>query len=211
MNLAQTCAQKISNTPTVKNGLICGEKSQVVEFIYREYKSLVNAKKKAIKDESATMTHITSVVEWLANVESRPWCRLSGFIGNGKSTMLQAVKSWFEKTHIRQLFTLHTASEVVRYAAAENNLGNQNFDLLCRIPLLMIDDLGTEPNEVVVYGNKMQPMRDLLYARYDKRLITLFTTNMTDAEFSGYYGERIADRCRELQTKIVFAEKSYRS
>lgn len=203
--------QRSFDAPAAKNGLFCGEKSKVVQFIYHEYKTLVSAKKKTIQDENTTMAHVASVVDWLEDTDNRPWCRLSGFIGNGKSTMLQAVKSWYEKTHPRKCFTMYTAPEIIRIAATESNQGNTLFDQMCRYPLLMIDDLGTEPNEVVVYGNKMQPMRDLLYARYDRRLVTLFTTNMTDADFSDYYGERIADRCRELQTKIVFAERSYRA
>lgn len=179
----------------------------IEHFIYSEYKMAVMAKNGVIMDDLNTAANVISVTNWIFESGNRPWLRISGFIGNGKSTMLEALKKWFDKTHGRFRFPKYTAAEIIKIAASEDK---REFETICNFPVLMIDDLGTEPNEIVVFGNKTQPMRDLFYFRYDKRLITVFTTNLTDSEFSQYYGERIADRCRELQTKIVFKQKSYR-
>lgn len=178
------------------------------QIIRDEYKNLVFAAKKAVKDENQLNSNIEKICTWMKQVQRRPWCRLAGFIGNGKTTMLHALKSWYEKTHARRIWTAYTANELVKLATQDPD----KFDnVIQRHQLLMIDDLGTEPNEVLVFGNKMQPMREMFYARYDKKLITLFTTNLTDEQFTAYYGDRIADRCREMQLKIVFPQTSYRA
>ena len=76
--------------------------------------------------------------------------------------------------------------------------------------MLAIDDLGTEPVEVLDYGNVLYPIVDLLTRRYDRQLFTVITTNLTSEEIRAKYGERIADRLNEMMTKIVFRDSSFR-
>lgn len=178
------------------------------QIIRDEYKNLVFAAKTAIKDENTLISNIDKICTWLKQAQRRPWCRLAGFIGNGKTTMLHALKSWYEKTHPRSIWNIYSANQLTRIATQDPE---QFETIISKYPRLMIDDLGTEPNEVLVYGNKMQPIREMFYARYECKLITLYTTNLTDEQFTAYYGDRIADRCRELQLKIVFPQTSYRA
>ena len=77
--------------------------------------------------------------------------------------------------------------------------------------LLIIDDLGTEPREVMDYGNITNPTVDILTRRYENQLFTIISTNLTPPDFSQVYGERIADRMREMMEKIPFNNYSYRS
>ena len=77
--------------------------------------------------------------------------------------------------------------------------------------LLAIDDLGTEPREVMDYGNIINPTVDILTRRYENQLFTIISTNLTPPDFSQVYGERIADRMREMMEKIPFNNSSYRS
>ena len=76
--------------------------------------------------------------------------------------------------------------------------------------LLVIDDLGTEPREVMEFGNMTAPMRDLLEIRYDRSLPTLISTNMTPADITKRYGDRIGDRMREVMEVVRFRNGSYR-
>ena len=195
-----------SNPQPTKIAQISNVWDYTKQLIKDEYKNFVFAAKKAVKDEIALNANIEKICCWIKQTD-RPWLRISGYIGNGKSTMLRAIKSWYEKSHPRALFTAYTANELVKLAINAPDVFEQ---VITKHPRLMIDDLGTEPNEVLVYGNKMQPIREMFYARYDKKLTTIFTTNLSDAQFTEYYGDRIADRCRELQLKIVFAQTSYR-
>ena len=76
--------------------------------------------------------------------------------------------------------------------------------------MLAIDDLGTEPAEVLDYGNVFNPAIDLLSARYTDQLFTVVTTNLTPKQIREHYGDRIADRFNEMFERIVFDNSTYR-
>ena len=73
-----------------------------------------------------------------------------------------------------------------------------------------IDDLGTEPSEVLDYDNVYTPVIDLLTKRYEEQLFTVITTNLTPQQIREHYGDRIADRLNEMVKKIVFNNCTYR-
>lgn len=60
--------------------------------------------------------------------------------------------------------------------------------------MLAIDDLDTEPVEVMDYGNIITPVINLLTKRYEAHLFTIVTTNLYPKEIHKRYGDRIADR-----------------
>lgn len=76
--------------------------------------------------------------------------------------------------------------------------------------MLGIDDLGTEPIEVLDYGNPLFPVIDLLTKRYEAQLFTFVTSNLRPEEIRERYGVRIADRLNEMMFKIGFDNPSFR-
>lgn len=76
--------------------------------------------------------------------------------------------------------------------------------------MLAIDDLGTEPVEVMDYGNIITPIIDLLTKRYEAQLFTIVTTNLDPKDIRKRYGDRIADRLNEMMEKIVYRNPTYR-
>lgn len=78
------------------------------------------------------------------------------------------------------------------------------------IGVLAIDDVGTEPAEVVDYGNVIEPITELLEARYARGLFTLVTTNLTGKELRQRYGVRLVDRMNEMMHVVVFKNGSFR-
>lgn len=78
------------------------------------------------------------------------------------------------------------------------------------VEVLLIDDLGCEPEHLMLFGTLYEPIKDILYKRYDRMLITVLTTNLGDEELYKRYGERIADRIKETFDTIVFNGVSYR-
>lgn len=83
--------------------------------------------------------------------------------------------------------------------------------------MLAIDDLGTEPTEVLDYGNVLSPVIDVIEHRYNKQLFTFITTNLVanseDEKITTIrkkYGVRIADRFNEMLHVIIFKDISYR-
>ena len=77
--------------------------------------------------------------------------------------------------------------------------------------MLGIDDLGTEPSEVMDYGNVYTPVIDLLTKRYEEQLFTIITTNLTPQQIREHYDDRIADRLNEMVEKKVFKNGTYRN
>ena len=55
----------------------------------------------------------------------------------------------------------------------------ETYRKLTSADMLGIDDLGTEPSEVLDYGNVYTPVIDLLTKRYEEQLFTIITTNLT--------------------------------
>lgn len=94
------------------------------------------------------------------------------------------------------------------------NLCKSKYDAyrkLISVDMLGIDDLGTEPSEVLDYGNVYTPVIDLLTKRYEEQLFTVITTNLTPQQIREHYDDRIADRLNEMVEKIVFKNGTYRN
>ena len=76
--------------------------------------------------------------------------------------------------------------------------------------ILAIDDLGTEPREIIEYGNVLSPIIDLISYRYEHQLPTIITSNLTPQQISEVYGKRIGDRLKETTEIVPFLNGSYR-
>ena len=67
---------------------------------------------------------------------------------------------------------------------------------------LIIDDLGTEPVEFVIYGTRRDLMHELLLNRYDAwswyGWTTHITTNLDEVGIARRYGERMLSRLTEM-------------
>lgn len=132
-----------------------------------------------------------------------------GMCGNGKTTILRAISAMID--HLCEMGWCNETMPILSARKiAELSSDNVRFSNICNLPLLGIDDLGTEASEVVVYGNIKKPLTELLEYRYDRQLYTIITTNLPPSEISKVYGERVADRFRETIVPIVFTNKSYR-
>lgn len=110
---------------------------------------------------------------------------------------------------------LISARDMAREVAAECAGG---YERLRMAPCLVIDDVGTEPQEVRVYGSVYTPFEELIEARYNAGYVTIMTSNLAidngrsdGTSIASRYGERIADRFREEAERVPFVGKSYRS
>lgn len=148
---------------------------------------------------------------------------LYGQCGNGKSTMLRAIRRFYvtansiggdgcgygiEIVSARGVIAEYTSKDGRRWArwcgersAATGLLPNQG---------LAIDDMGEETVLVNNYGTKNEPMIELLEERYNKQLYTIVTTNLDMRDVRPRYGDRIADRFNEWLTCVSFKDNSFR-
>lgn len=140
--------------------------------------------------------------------DTKQWIYIAGGVGTGKSTVALAAKQTIE----------HVAGKVMRIinAANINDIKKNNPDewqRLVHYPFLCIDDFGVETVKAQQWGATEYPIVELLYNRYDKRLFTMFTSNiaLTSPDMSLRYGLRVADRLAEMCYQIpVYQKTSFR-
>ena len=136
-----------------------------------------------------------------------------GLCGNGKTTWAKALQLLASGLNLKNptnnlyyVFPLCNAKDL-----AMRSKGNYNdWRNVMRYQLMIVDDLGTEPREVMEFGNVYTPLIDLITTRYEEQLYTIFTTNLTPAQLEEKYGKRIVDRLNEMVEKVVFENESYR-
>lgn len=167
--------------------------------------------------DDETKAHIMTAAKWLVNPNSTPGLLLCGLYGNGKTTLAKAIarligylsEREFGYSH-RKSMRLYTAKEICRLCAASEKEKSSEYDKIFSSEMIIIDDLGEEPKEVMVYGMLHTPIIDIISERYATQRMTVITTNLEVDDLKEKYGSRIYDRFREMLTPIVFENDSYR-
>ena len=160
---------------------------------------------------------LTSISELMT--KSDKWgLFIMGQVGNGKTTAIKAVRSminhliregyfvgevfawsWVEVLNAREMTRLY----VEDYESFLDKMHRE---------WLIIDDLGLDSKEVLVYGNKCYPFMELLDYRYENRLPTVISSNLKSEDLKNRYGDpRFSDRFNQMFNKITFRDKSFRS
>lgn len=185
-------------------------------LLYSAYQVEVQRVGRVLKKDEATRNVIAKVAHWLTNKSGNDFGMMfCGMCGNGKSTLLRAIQNSFNWLRDNARFSvdemkagydkvpIYEAKKIVTdYASQERYYNN--------VAILGIDDLGNEPTEIVKFGQLFNPICDLLESRYNDRLITFVTTNLTPKELRVKYGARIVDRMNETMKIVVFGHNSYR-
>ncbi|MCF0201768.1 MAG: ATP-binding protein [Bacteroidaceae bacterium] len=184
---------------------------QAEVFILAALKCEVAYRGKEFRPSAMLDGYISEVAKWITS-EERCGILMCGKPGNGKSTMMYAIRSMLNACEMKSRFGssifVYTidAKEICHYQKADYC----HFKEICSQPILAIDDLGLEPAEVLDYGNVLNPVIDLLSYRYNEQLMTIVTTNLRPRQIREKYGDRIADRFNEMMAKIVFENETYR-
>jgi len=154
------------------------------------------------------------MAEWLTADSAKFGILLCGKCGNGKSTMAKALQRLLNYLQIRDEYNNSTYGMPIVKTNDITELGqeemNRRVNRLSQYPLLAIDDLGTEPRDVMHYGNVSSPIIRLIDKRYEEQLFTIITSNLTASEITEVYGERTGDRLAEMMQILPFDNPSYR-
>lgn len=135
---------------------------------------------------------------------------LCGTYGNGKTTLLYALRSIVNYLERMSVYPMHTRLKIYdSRSIAKLYVGKDPdvFEDVCREEMLAIEDMGKEPTETLDYGNVISPVIELLERRYDAQRFTAITTNLTPKEVREKYGNRIADRFNEMMFVLNFGTK----
>lgn len=187
--------------------------------IYAAMKAEVERRGSSVKLDDDIRSYIIDMAKWITDPTAPHGLLLNGLYGNGKTTLARALGMFIEfvtehetSYSDRSVMCFRTAQKICQLCASGEKSKEQRteYQKLLHEPMLIIDDLGDEPREVIVYGMVHKPIVDLLNERYDRRLMTIITTNLEPAEIRAIYGERVFDRMKEMFHTITFSNESFR-
>lgn len=180
------------------------------------YKIEVENRQRNFKLDNNTQTNLLKLAEYITAEAPRFGIMLSGTCGNGKSTLMRAFQralNYLADRHHFSFMDEYFTPRMTIYDAwdlAQLARDVKEFTSAKQKPMIGIDDLGTEPAEILEYGNPVYPIVRLIESRYNTQSFTFITTNLTPSEIRKKYGDRIADRFNEMLHVIVFQDGSYR-
>ncbi len=204
-------------------------KEEACKLLYVAYQNEVMKRCMTMQNTEDLIDNIKRVADALTAKEPKNGIMLAGCPGNGKTTMLYAIRNatnllvdhgYFsdyddKENHVG--IWVADARDIVRGAQEKDvdRLNNKipNYQSLKNYNMIGIEDMGKEPSEVLAYGNVMNPIVELIEHRYERQLYTAITTNLSLEQIREKYGARVYDRFAETMALIVFTrdeKNSYR-
>jgi hypothetical protein len=137
---------------------------------------------------------------------------LYGAVGVGKTFLFRVMRTLTQAVPINEMaFQIVSAKKIilaVHNAKSMAPIGKLHFGGL------LIDDLGEENQQSLIYGEAQDPMDHLLSDRYESHietgLPTHFTSNKLPSQLEAIYGTRNYDRLLEMTVPLLFPGTSKR-
>ena len=147
---------------------------------------------------------IKRVANWLLNGKKTSLLIVGG-IGCGKSVFAMALAKTIAARNERCPYFI-PMDWVVKVTKQDDEVPENVY----ANKLIVLDDVGTEPLEVNVWGNRIELFNEIIYARYARRQPTIITTNLHLDAMRDKYGERVMSRLNEMCDLLVFKGKDLR-
>jgi hypothetical protein len=146
---------------------------------------------------------IASICEWLCGgLKQKSGILLIGDIGTGKTTIMQATVAYY---------SFLKAIVIPEYHAdmLPGEIKKRGIDYFYKRPIFF-DDLGKEPPETIVFGQRYDTWVDIFSIRYEFRAKTFATGNYHLASYAELYGKVTADRMGEHFNIFSISGESHR-
>lgn len=160
---------------------------------------------------------VTKMAELLCLPHKTFGMLLRGGMGNGKSTLLRALSMLASNLTLHGFDVYEHAKFVYKTAIQIFDMytnDHEGFNELKAVTHLIIDEVGVEPAELNYFGCQVQPVKELLYARYDEFKYTVLGTNLSMKGLAEKYDDqRLTDRLKEMYPQerwIVFTAQTFR-
>ena len=133
---------------------------------------------------------------------SKPGLVLTGGTGLGKTFLLNCIDNELAERGFETVrataFQMFEAMRAYHYGGAERQ---EAFEEMLTCPMLLIDDLGTEP---LMQNITVEYLFTLLNERLVNRRCTVIATNLTPDEIRARYGERVYSRLVDQAHMAVY-------
>lgn len=187
----------------------------VKNLIYGFYKREVEVRKRTFLFTAELRNNISRIGDFLTTEDNYYGLFMPGTVGNGKTTMMRAIKDLFVYLIDKEKITYCEGDKYPTFLTArelaEISRDKNSFRIVKNTKYLFIDDLGAEPVEISNYGNFVYPYIDVLEYRYDRLLPTFISSNFNASDLCNKYeSERVKDRMKEIFQIISFKEESFR-
>ena len=187
----------------------------VKNLIYGFYKREVEVRKRAFRFTAELRNNISRIGDFLTTEDNYYGLFMPGTVGNGKTTMMRAIKDLFVYLIDKEKITYCEGDKYPTFLTArelaEISRDKNSFKIVKNTKYLFIDDLGAEPVEISNYGNFVYPYIDVLEYRYDRLLPTFISSNFNASDLCNKYeSDRVKDTMKEMFQIISFKEESFR-
>lgn len=141
---------------------------------------------------------------------------LMGPTGTGKTMALQVMKVYQTIDNIAYILSgkmvrmNYDITDVSLLVSAFMDDGYDGIEMYRHRYAICLDDIGAESNQVKHYGNDCDVVGFILAERYQRRLMTLGTTNLKADRLAGKYGDRIVSRMYAMFNFITMVGKDFR-
>ena len=188
---------------------------EIKNTLYAFYKREVEKRKNEFVFTEEIKKNLSVVGDFLTTETRFYGLFLPGSIGNGKTTMLKAIRDLLVYLADTNQIRFCEGDKYPRFISAREmaNVAKTptDFRALKDTRYLLIDDLCEEPTEVVSFGNSIYPFTELIEYRYENLLPTFISSNFGAADISDKYGnQRIGNRMKEMFKIVSFKEESFR-
>ncbi len=189
-------------------------REQAIDLLTAAYRAEVAFRRRQFIADEHTASHIAQLADFLTSDSARFGLMLCGTYGNGKTTLMYALRSATnllnrcgEFNDRRVGIRIEDARDIAKLYTARDQRPYNEFK---QAEHVIIEDMGKEPIEQMNYGTVISPVVEILEYRYHNQLFTAVTTNLTPQEIRAKYGNRIADRFNEMMQVITFQDQTYR-
>lgn len=204
--------RQVHQAITTRFSLADRDPKELEDMLLTCYKAEVVKRRMQMIQDGTTEERVRKAAKWLSGKHKTGLLIYGAACGTGKTTLANAmcnlVNYLFDSVYSQDRKTVYRTSAINLVKMYSDN--PEQYKRMVSQELLFVDDLGTEPVNIKIYGNEFSPVTELLYNRYDWQRWTIVTSNLSDEQLKERYGTRIDDRLREMFDRILFQGKSYR-
>lgn len=198
-----------------KNGLhVDVETEYFARLLYAAYSNEVINRGKNMILTTELEKNIWEISKYITNPNYRMGIFLAGPVGNGKTTMLYAIREAL-------YYLCETNRKSVKHTGIINGCPIISAKEICKEyiedgkthqwrDILMIDDIGHEPTEFNDFGTIKTPIIDIIEMRYARHKFLFASSNLSTSDIGKKYGHRISDRLDEMMFLIEFTDDTFR-